>query len=110
MTSQCMGNDVARDTHCVITMYNDVTRDIHCNVTMSNEICYGITMLLFYYVLPCLFVLFYFGQYGIKNKISLYLISLAWRTHSLFLCRAISFILWTCELSLHKNNLCVSTD
>ncbi len=44
MTSQCMGNDVARDTHCVITMYNDVTRDIHCNVTMSNEICYGITM------------------------------------------------------------------
>ncbi len=33
-----MGNDVARDTHCNITMYNDVARDIHCDVTMSNDV------------------------------------------------------------------------
>ncbi len=43
-----MGNDVARDVHCNITMGNDahcnitmgndIARDIHCGVTMSNGI------------------------------------------------------------------------
>ncbi len=54
---------------CVITMYNDVTKDIHCDVTMNNDnamctyhrITMHIMMLLFYYVLPYLFMLFYFG-------------------------------------------------
>ncbi len=32
-----MGNDVARDAHCEITMGNDIARDIHCDVTMSND-------------------------------------------------------------------------
>ncbi len=65
-----MGNDIARDTHCDITMGNDVTRDNHYDVTMSNDIAictYGITIHNdvavnhFYYVLLCLFMLFYYG-------------------------------------------------
>ncbi len=37
-----VGNDIARDAHCNITMGNDVARDMHCHVTMSNDvvICY----------------------------------------------------------------------
>ncbi len=92
-----IGN-IARDVHCDITMSNDVTRDIHCDVTMSHDIdmCtyHGISMHnnvamnLFYYVLLCLFMLFYYRWYGIKSRTSLCLISLGWRTHPLFLCRA----------------------
>ncbi len=33
-----MGNDIARDAHCEITMGNDVARDIHCDITMSNDV------------------------------------------------------------------------
>ncbi len=63
-----MGNEIARHAHCDITLGTGVTRDIHCDVTMSNDVdmcTYGITMHndvamnLFYYVLLCLFMLFY---------------------------------------------------
>ncbi len=34
-----IGNDVARDAHCEITMgNNDVARNIHCDGTMGNDI------------------------------------------------------------------------
>ncbi len=45
--------------------------------------------------------------FGIKTRTSLCLISLGWRTQSLFLCRTISLVIWTHEISLHKHNLCV---
>ncbi len=32
------GSDIARDTHCNITMGNDFAREICCYVTMSNDI------------------------------------------------------------------------
>ncbi len=75
-----MGNNVARDAHCEITMGNDVARDINCDVTMSNDIAtctyHGITlhnnisMNIFYYVFSalCLIVLFYYGVVWNKNK------------------------------------------
>ncbi len=93
-----LGNDIARDARCEITMGNEVARDIHCDVTMSYE-------LLFYYVFSalCLFVLFYYGQYGIKTRTFSCLISLHWRRPLLFLCRVISLILWTRDISLHKH-------
>ncbi len=67
-----MGNGIARHAHCDITIGNDVTGNIHCDVTMNNDIAmciyHGITMhngidlnLYFYYVLLCLFMLFYYG-------------------------------------------------
>ncbi len=69
-----IGNDVAMDTHCEITMVNDIVAwDIHCDVAMISDIAvctyYGIkmhndiTMNLFYYVLSalCLIMLFYYG-------------------------------------------------
>ncbi len=59
-----MGNDVARDAHCEITMGNDIAWDIHCDITMSNDVAmcpyHGITMhndvamKLFYYVFSAL--------------------------------------------------------
>ncbi len=95
--------------HYDITIGNFVTRNIHYDVTMSNDIAmctyHGITthndiaMNFFYYV-----------QYGIKTRTGLRLISLIWRTDSLFMCRAIALILQTCEISLHKNNLYVLPD
>ncbi len=33
-----MGNDVAKVSHCEITMGYDSSRDIHCDVTMINDI------------------------------------------------------------------------
>ncbi len=34
-----MGNGIAKDAHCEITMGNEVTRDIlDCDVTMSNDV------------------------------------------------------------------------
>ncbi len=35
------------------------------------------------------------------------MISLGWRTHSLFLCIAISLVIQIHEISLHKHNSCV---
>ncbi len=113
-----MANDVTRDTHCDITMGNDVTREIHCDITMSNDISVctylgnkmhnDVAMNLVSYVLLCLFMLFYYGcVVWIKTRTGLYLISLGWRTHELFLCTAISLVLGTCEIALHKNNSCV---
>ncbi len=100
-----MGNDIARDVHCEITMSNDVARDIHCDFIISNDIAMciyhditmhnDVAMNIFYCVISalCLIVLFYYGLYGIKTRTSSFLISLAWRTHSLFLCRGISLTL-----------------
>ncbi len=110
-----MGNEIARGVHCEITMGNDVTRDVHCHATMGNDIASfiamhnDIAMNIFYYVMSalCLIVLFYYGWYGIKTRTSSCSISLGWRTHSLFLCRDISLILRTGEISLHKHNSCV---
>ncbi len=43
-----MGNDIAGDVHCEITMGNDIARDIHCDIIMSNDVAmctyHGITM------------------------------------------------------------------
>ncbi len=33
-----MGNDIASEAHCNITIGNDVARDVHCDVTMSNDV------------------------------------------------------------------------
>ncbi len=33
-----MGNDIARDAHCNITMGNAIASDIHCDVTISNDV------------------------------------------------------------------------
>ncbi len=115
-----MDNDIARDAHCEITIGHDVARDTHCDVTMGNDITmcayimasqYMTLIWTFYYVFfgLCLIVLFYYGQYGLKTRTSLCLISMGWRTQSLFLCKAISLILQTCEISLHKYNSCVLT-
>ncbi len=113
-------NDIARDAQCDITMGNDVTRDIHCDVTMNNNnaMCAydGITMhndiamnLYFYNVLLYLFMLVWV-VWNKKTRIHLCLIGLSWRTCSFFLCKDISSILQTREVSLHKNNLCVLPD
>ncbi len=59
------------------------------------------------YSLLCLTVLFYYGKYGIKTKTSSFLISMDGEHIYCFLCRAISLIFWTREISLHKTNLCV---
>ncbi len=94
-----MGNDIARNVHYKITMGNDIARDIHCDITMRDDVAmctyHGITMHndLFYVVAAlCLIMI---------------LLWVVCRTHSLFLCRAISLILRTCEISLHKHNSCV---
>ncbi len=105
-----MGNDIASDVHCEITMGNDVANDIHCDLIMSNDIAmctiyHGITMHnevdmnLFYYVFSalCLIMILLWVDV-IKTRTSSYLISLCWRTHSLF---------QTHEISLHKHNSCV---
>ncbi len=69
-----MCNDVDRDTNCDITMGDYVTGDIYCDVTMRNDIAMWIllyhdvttihtdvAMNLFYYVLLCLSMLFYYA-------------------------------------------------
>ncbi len=105
-----MGNDIASDAHCEITMANDLAREIHCDVTMTNDVAvctyHGITMHndvamnLFYYVFftVCLIMILLWVVWN-KNKNKFKFMSgletsscLGWRTHSLFLCRAISLI------------------
>ncbi len=88
-----MSDDVARDTHCEITINNYIARDIHCDGTMSNDIVMytyqGITVhndiviKLFYYIFSalCLIVLFCYGFYGTKTRKPLCLISLGRRTY-----------------------------
>ncbi len=88
-----MGNDVAMDSYCEITMGNYVARDIHCDVTMSNDVAlctyHGIimhsdvAMNLLYYVFSALCL--------IMILTSSCLISLGWRTHSMFLGRHLLF-------------------
>ncbi len=65
-----MGNDIARDAYCDITIGNSRNRDIHCDVTISNDVAVctyviathnNVDMNLFYYILLCLFMLFYYG-------------------------------------------------
>ncbi len=75
-----MGNNIARDAHCVIIMGNDVDSDVHYDVTKSNDVVmctyHGITkhndvaMNIFYYVFYalCLIVLFYYGYHGKKQE------------------------------------------
>ncbi len=86
-----MGNDVARDIHCDVTVRNDIAMCTYHCITMHNDIA----MNLLYYIFSslCLNVLFYYGYHEIKTKTSSWLISLGWRTHSLFLCRTVSLIL-----------------
>ncbi len=87
-----MGTDVARDAQWVISMGNTVARDIHYETTMNNDVdvCtyHGITMhndiAMNIFSVLCLIVLFYYGLYGIKTRTSSCLISLGWRTYSLF--------------------------
>ncbi len=116
-----MGNDIARDALCEISMGNDGVRDTHCDVTMNNDVamcciswhhnalccCYEPFLLC---ILCSDALMYYFNmgsKYGLKTRTSACLISLGRRTHSLFLCRAISLVLRTSEISLHKNNSCV---
>ncbi len=113
-----MGNDVARDSHLEITMDNVVARDIHFDVTMHNDIAMctyysvimhnNVAMNPFYCVFSalCLIMILLWVVCN-KNKKSSCLIILGWRTHSLFLCMAISPVLQTREISLHKHNSCV---
>ncbi len=87
-----MGNDVARDAHCEITMSNNVTMCTHHGFTMHNDV----SMNLFYYVFSalCLIMILLLVVCNksllIKTRTSSCLISLCWRIHSLILCRAIS--------------------
>ncbi len=79
-----MDNDIAWMPIVTSQLINDVTMDIHCDVTMSNNVAmctyHGITMhdfaLYFYYVLLGLFMLFYYGKYGITIRTCSCLISL----------------------------------
>ncbi len=89
-----MVNDVDGDAHFEITMCNVVASDIHYDVTMNNDVAmctyHGITMHndittnLFYYVFSaqCLIMIL---LWVVWNKTRSCLISLVWRTHSLFL-------------------------
>ncbi len=86
-----MVNDVARDAHCEITKGNDVGRDIHSDIILSN----GIAM--------CT----YHGTTIHKNKNKFMFDQSGLENHSLFLCRTISLLLRTCEISLQKHNSCV---
>ncbi len=42
----------------------------------------------------------------IKIRTNSCLISLVWIRYSLLLSRAISLVIWTCEIAQHKDNLC----
>ncbi len=99
-----MDNYIAMDAHCEIRISKDVAREIHFDIRKSNKIAlctyHGITMhndisinfflLCILYSMPI--VLFCYGLYGINTRTRSWLISLDWRTHLLFLCRAISYI------------------
>ncbi len=113
-----MGNDITRDVHCEITMGNDVARDIHCDVTMSNDVAmctyHGITMHndvalnLFYYAFSALYLIMSLLWVALsKNKNKFMFDQSDWRTHLWFLCRVISLVLRTRQISLHKHNSCV---
>ncbi len=112
-----MGNDVAWDVDCEITMGNDVTRDVHRDVTISSDIVlctyHGITMHnnvatnIFYcilYSMPNCVTLLLVVWNKNKNKLMFYQ---SGHEKTFVLCRAISLVLWTHEISLHKDNLCV---
>ncbi len=90
--------DIARDVHCEITIGNDVARYIYCDVTMNNAVAmctyHRITMHndvdvnLFYYVLSALYlIMILVWVVWNKTRTSWCLISLGWRTHSLFCVR-----------------------
>ncbi len=113
-----MGDDVARDVNCEITMGNDIARDIYCDVTMINDVAmctyHGITMHndiamnLFCYVFStlCLIVILLWVVCSTNNNKFMFDQS-GLESNSLFLSRAISLILQTREISLHKHNSCV---
>ncbi len=50
-----MGNDVARDAHCKITMGNDVAMCTSPGIKMHNDVAVNVLSAL------CLIVLFYYG-------------------------------------------------
>ncbi len=81
--------------HCDVTMTNDISMCTYHVITTHNDIA----MNLFYYVFAALWpiVLYYYMWYGIRTRTSSCLISLGWRTHSLF-CVGLFHI------SLHKHN------
>ncbi len=119
-----MDNDIARDIHCDITLSNDIAMCTCHGIIIHNDVAmnlfyyvflyHGITMHndvpmnLFYCVFSalCLIMILLWVVCN-KNKKSSCLIILGWRTHSLFLCMAISPVLQTREISLHKHNSCV---
>ncbi len=91
--------------YCDVTMSNDAAMGTYHGITIHN----GVVMNLFFYVFSalCLIIIllwvvcnknknkFMFDQSGLEN------------TWVVFLCRAISLVLWTHEISLHKHNSCV---
>ncbi len=96
-----MGNNIARDIHCDITMGNDIAMFTYHGITMHNNIA----MNLFYYVFSALCqIMMLLRVVWNKTRTSSSLICLGWRTHELFLCGTISLILHTSEISLHKHN------
>ncbi len=72
-----MGNDVARDIHCDVTMSNDLTMSTYHGITIHNDIA----MNLFYYVFSAVYLImillqvvwnknknkFMFDQSGLEN-------------------------------------------
>ncbi len=114
-----MGNDVARDVHCEITMGNAIAIDIHCDVTMNNDIAmctyHGITMHndvninLFCYVFSalCLIMILLWVVCN-KNKNKFMFDQSELENTFVVLCRAISLVLHTHEISLHKIQLTCS--
>ncbi len=110
--------DDARDAHCEIQwvmtllgtsiMTSQWVFTLLCVHIMASQCI--MTLLWTFSIIHFLFyayLWFYYGYYVTKTRTSSCLISLGWRTHSLFLCGVISLILRTYEISLHKHNSCV---
>ncbi len=53
-----MGNDVAMNIHCDVTMSNDIAMCTYHGITMHDEVAMNIFYYIFYTL--CLIVLFYY--------------------------------------------------
>ncbi len=106
-----MGNDIAKNAHCDIIML------LGTSIVMSQWViallcvhiiasqCIMTLLWTSFYVLLCLFMLFLWIVWN-KNK-NKFVFDQSGLENTFFFCRAISLVLSTCEISLHKHNLCV---
>ncbi len=86
-----MGNDVARDIHCDVTMNNDVPM-CTCGITMHNDVL----MNLLYYIFSALCLIMILLCVVLNKNTNKFMFDQScWRTHELFLCGVISLVLWT---------------